>query len=60
MVDLSFPYEQTFAVSLYYKSFYLLLQIVAVGCVVSVITMEPVIFIPWPLIGISLQLAGER
>ena len=31
----------------------LLLQIVAVGCVVPMITVETIILVPWPLTGIS-------
>ena len=36
------------------KSLNLLFQIVAIGCVVPVITMETAIPVPWPLTGISL------
>ena len=32
----------------------LLLQIVAVGCVVSMIMVKTEILVPWPLVGISL------
>ena len=36
-----------------YKSFYLLLQIVAIGCVMPVVTVEAAVLVPWPLTGIS-------
>ena len=41
------------------KSFYLLLQVVAIGCVITVVTMKVVILVSGPLIGISLQLVGK-
>ena len=42
------------------KSFYLLLQVIAVGCIVTVITVEMTIFVFGRLAKVSLQLAKER
>ena len=36
------------------KSLNLLFQIVAIGCVMPVITVETAVLVPWPLTGISL------
>ena len=41
------------------KSFYLLLQVIAVTCVMTVITMKVVVLVSGPLIGVSLQLAEK-
>ena len=45
--------------SLFNKSFYLLLQVIAVGCVMIVVTVEAVVLVSGSLIRISLQLAGK-
>ena len=45
--------------SLPYKSFNLLLQVLAVDSVMTMVTVEATILIPRSFIGISLQLVGE-
>ena len=49
----SFLVDEPLKLPLSNESLNLLLQIVAVGCVVPVIAVETAILVPWPLIGIS-------
>ena len=56
----SFLIDEPLKLPLSNESLNLLFQIVAVGCVMPVITMEMAILVPWPLTGISLQLTRER
>ena len=51
--------DEPLQLSLSDKSFYLLLQVIAVSCVMTVVTVEAAILVFRPLIGISLQLAGK-
>ena len=46
--------------SLSYESFYLLFQIVAIGCMMSVVMVEAIVLIPWHLAGISFQFTGKH
>ena len=41
------------------ESFYLLLQVIAFGCVITVVVVKTTILIFGPLVGISLQLTKE-
>ena len=50
----SFLVDEPLKLPLSNEGLNLLLQIVAVGCVVPMITMEMIILVPWSLIGISL------
>ena len=50
----SFLTDKPLQLSLFDKSSYLLLQVVVVGCVITVVTVEVSILVFRPLIGISL------
>ena len=50
----SFLVDEPLKLPLSNEGLNLLLQIVAVGCVVPMITVETAILVPWPLTGISL------
>ena len=52
--------DEILQLSLPDESFNLLLQVVAVGCVMTVITMEAVVLVSRPLIRISLQFARKN
>ena len=41
------------------KSFYLLLQVVVVDCVMAMVTVEAAVLVSEPFVGISLQLSGK-
>ena len=56
----SFLIDEPLKLPLSNESPNLLFQIVVVGCVMLVITVETAILVPWPLTGISLQLTRER
>ena len=45
--------------SLLDKSFYLLLQVIVVGCIMTVIMVEPIVLFSRPFARVSLQLAKE-
>ena len=51
--------DEPLQLSLSDKSFYLLLQVIAVGCVMTVVTVEAAVLVSRPLIRIFLQLAGK-
>ena len=42
------------------KGLNLLLYVIAIGCVMTMVTMEAAIFIPRSFVGITLQLSRER
>ena len=49
-----FLVDEPLKLSLFYKSLNLLFQIIAIGCVMPVITVETTILVLWPLTGIFL------
>ena len=49
----SFPTDETLYLPLSYKGLNLLLQVVAIGCVVPVVSVKVTILVPWPFVGIS-------
>ena len=49
-----FLVDELLKLSLSNKSLNLLFQIVAVGCVMPVVSVKATIFVPWPFVGISL------
>ena len=51
--------DEPLQLSLSDKSFYLLLQVVAIGCVIVVVMVEAAVLVLRPLIWISLQLAEK-
>ena len=55
----SFLADEPLQLSLSYKSFYLLPQVVAVRYVMTVITVKVAVLVSRPFIGVSLQLAGK-
>ena len=55
----SFLADKPFQLSLSDESFYLLIQVVAIGCVLIVVAVEAAVLSSRPLIRISLQLARK-
>ena len=55
----SFLADEPSQLSLSDKSFYLLLQVVVVGCVMTVVSVKAAVLVSGPLFGISLQFARE-
>ena len=52
--------DELLQLSLSDKGFHLLLQVVAIGCVVTMVTVEAVIFVPRSFVRITLQLSRKR
>ena len=54
----SFLVDKLLQLSLSDKSFYLLLQVIAVKCVIVVVMVKAAVLVFGPLIGVSLQFVG--